>query len=290
MSQLYRHSNKFTLHGAVAGMTSGIAAAIPGAFLYVYGIWSIPEAKLRGVCPLTYGALVGASCGIAMCWGKIRNLTLAGVVGFASSLFALYLSWVIWILHLMFPSFWIFNPIRLALQPKVLWKIVMATNAEGTWSFKGSVPMTGTGLWMVWLGEAGLLLGFGVLAAIAMVKRRPFCERCEAWCSERTKLYFAPTTPPNEIKSRVLAEDIVWITKLARGDKKRAHYRLDLHTCGNCHTLNTLSLVQNLPKDRKTLVDKLILSADQTAAVLNLRMNHEMQASAPAVAVNPSIR
>jgi hypothetical protein len=94
MSQLYRHSNKFTLLGAVAGMLSGIAAAIPGAFLYVYGIWSIPEAKLRGLCPLTYGALVGASCGIAMCWGKIRNLAVAGVVGFASSLFALYVSWV----------------------------------------------------------------------------------------------------------------------------------------------------------------------------------------------------
>src|SRR5260370_9466395 len=51
MSQLYRHSNKFTPHGLVAGMLAGIAAAIPGGFLYVYGIWSIPEAKLRGVCP-----------------------------------------------------------------------------------------------------------------------------------------------------------------------------------------------------------------------------------------------
>ena len=83
---------------------------------------------------------------------------------------------------------------------------------------------------------------------------------------------------------------VVWITTLARGDKKGAHYRLDLYTCGNCHTLNTLSLVQNLPKNRKTLVDKLILSANQAAAVLNLRMNHEMQASAPAGAVNSSVR
>lgn len=290
MSQLYRHSNKFTPQGLVAGMLAGIAAAIPGGFLYVYGIWSIPEAKLRGVCPLAYGALVGASCGLAMCWGKIRNSTLAGIVSLATSLFALYVSWVIWVLHLMFPSFWIFNPIRLALQPKVLWKIIVAVNAQGTWGFKDSVPMTGTGLWLVWVGEAGLLLGFGVLVAIAMVRRRPFCERCEAWCSERIKLYFAPTTQPDEIKRRVQAEDIGWIAALARGDKKKAHYRLDLHTCGNCHTLNTLSLVQNFPKDRKTLVDKLVLSADQAAGIRNLRMNHEMQASAPVATMNPSVK
>src|SRR5260370_3059298 len=206
--------------------------------------------------PLTYGALVGASCGLAMCWGKIRNSALAGIVSLASSLFALYVSWVIWILHLMFPSFWILNPIRLALQPKVLWKIIVAVNAQGTWGFKGGVPMTGTGVWLVWVGEAGLLLGFGVLAGIAIVRRRPFCERCEAWCSERIKLYFAPAILPDEIKRRVQAEDVGWIATLARGDKKKAHYRLDLHTSGNCHPLNTLTLVHNLPKDPNTPLDK----------------------------------
>jgi hypothetical protein len=290
MSQLYRHSNKFTPQGLLAGVLAGVVVAIPLSFLYVYATSSIPSAKLRALCPIVYGLLVGAGCGLGLCWGKVRNSALAGVVGMGASVSALYLSWAIWIMHLMSPSFWIFNPIRAALQPKVLWKVIVALNAEGTWSMKGSSPVTGAWLWAVWAGEAVLLLGFGALAAAGMVMRRPFCERCEAWCSEGTNLWFAAVPLPAEMKRRVEAEDIGWITTLTRGNKKEANYRLDLHTCGNCHALNTLSLAQNFPKDRKTLVDKLLVSEDHAAAIRNLKMTHELESKAPVAALSPSVK
>ena len=290
MGQLYQHSNKFTPQGLLAGVFAGVVVAIPLSFLYVYATSSIPSAKLRILCPIAYGAVEGVVCGLAMCWGKVRNSALAGVVGMGASLFALYLSWVIWILHLMSPGFWIFNPMQAAAQPKLLWKIIVEINKEGTWSMKGSAPTTGAWLWVVWAGEAVLLLGFSALAASAMVKRRPFCERCEAWCAESIAVYFAAVPQPDEIKRRVEAEDIGWITKLTRGNKKEANYRLDLHSCANCHALNTLSLAQNFPKDRKTLVDKLMVSADHATAIRNLKMNHELESKAPVAAMSPSTK
>lgn len=287
MSELYRHSNKFTPQGLLAGIVAGVAAAIPLGFLYVYGIWSIPEAKLRGLCPVGYGAAIGAACGLALVRGKVRNAKWAGIASGAACLFALYFSWAVWILHLMFPSYWILNPTWLVFQPQKMWKIILSVNAQGTWAMTGSQPMTGTGLWLVWACEAALLIGFGVLVGVALVKRQPFCENCQSWCSERMRLYFAPVMAPMEIKKRVEAVDAGWLGKLARGNKKLAFYALDLHTCGNCHALNTLSLVQNLPRDKKTLVDKLLLSAEQATAVRSLHMNPETQASAPVAAVNP---
>jgi hypothetical protein len=79
VSELYRHSNKFTPQGLLAGIVAGVAAAIPLGFLYVYGIWSIPEAKLRGLCPVGYGAAIGAACGLALVRGKVRNAKWAGI-------------------------------------------------------------------------------------------------------------------------------------------------------------------------------------------------------------------
>ena len=86
--------------------------------------------------------------------------------------------------------------------------------------------------------------------AVALVKRRAFCERCEQWCSQSQKLYFAPVLSADQFKARLEAEDLASLQTLAPGDPKKPHFRVDLHSCADCHTLNTLSLVQNFARDR----------------------------------------
>src|SRR5438132_9127983 len=76
----------------------------------------------------------------------------------------------------------------------------------------------------------------------------------------------------DQFKTRLEAEDLASLQTLAPGDPKKPHFRVDLHSCADCHTLNTLSLVQNFQRDRKTLVDKLVLSAEQAGAI---RFSHE---------------
>ena len=250
MDRYYKHSGKFSPLGVVLGLLAGTVVSVPLAFAYNYGIFSIPEARLRVLCTLAYGALVGAASGVAMCWGKVRSKAVAGLISFGASLFALYLSWAVWILHLVYPSFWVFNPLRAALHPRRMWKFILAVSSKGTWSFNSGPPTSGFSLWVVWGSEAVLLLGFGVLAAVALVKRRAFCERCEQWCSQSQKLYFAPVLSADQFKARLEAEDLASLQTLAPGDPKKPHFRVDLHSCADCHTLNTLSLVQNFARDR----------------------------------------
>lgn len=273
MANYYKHSGKAAPQGLLFGLLLGAAASLPAAFFYDYGIFIIPSVKLRAICTLAFGALIGAAAGVGMCWGKVRNKLVAGAVGFAASLVGFYASWVIWILHLVRPSQWLFNPFRAAMHPRRLWQAVVAINAAGTWSYGGGTPEHGGFLWFVWACEALLVLAFGGLTAVALVQRRPFCERCGEWCGENRKLYFAPSLPAGQFKTLLESQDIASLEKLTPGDKKKAHYRVDLHSCGVCHSLNTVSLAQNFPRDRKTVVDKLLVTPEQASTIRHLEMN-----------------
>ena len=136
MDRYYKHSGKFSPLGVVLGLLAGTVVSVPVAFAYNYGIFSIPEARLRVLCTIAYGALVGAASGVAMCWGKVRSKAVAGLISFGASLFALYLSWAVWILHLLYPSFWVFNPLRAALHPRMMWKVVLGCEFEGHVEFQ----------------------------------------------------------------------------------------------------------------------------------------------------------
>lgn len=273
MASYYKHSGKISPQGLILGLLLGATVSLPASFLYAYGIFTIPEAKLRCICTIAFGALIGAASGAGMCWGKLRNKLGAGTVGVAASFFGLYVSWAIWIVHLANPSLWLFNPVRAALHPRGLWHAMLIVNTVGTWSYEGGKPEHGTFLWFVWACEAMLVLGFGTITAMALVQRRPFCEQCGQWCNERRKLYFAPSLPAGQFKTLLESQGTSGLEKLIVGDKKKAHYRIDLHTCRVCHSLNTLSLVQNFPRDRKTVVDKLLVTPDQASAVRYLEMN-----------------
>ncbi len=281
MATYYHHSGKYTPDGLLFGLLAGMLLAVPAAFLYSYGLFEIDSAKLRLLCPMGFGALIGAACGAVMYWGKVRNLLVAGMVGAIASSFALYISWLAWILHLLYPERWIFNLTRPAMHPLNLWTLILSVNAKGTWSYEHGSPTTGLSLWIIWATEAAFVIGFGALVAVALVKRLPFCESCNAWCTKKLALYLAPSLPPAQIKEQVESQDIGLLDKLPAGNKKQPHFRVDLHTCGVCHSLNTLSLVQNFPRNHTTLIDKLLVTSEQASAFRNLEMARSAAAAVP---------
>ena len=282
MPTYYQPSGKFTPQGPILGLLMGAAVSVPAAFLYDYGIVSIPEAKLRGICTLAFGALIGALAGLGMSWGKVRNRAVAVTVGFTASLFGLYISWDAWVLHLIHPDRWLFNLVRPAAHPHRLWQAMLAINSVGTWSFgSGAKPDHGIFLWIVWGAEAALMLGVGTLAAVAFVQLHPFCERCDQWCTQKSHLLFAPTIPGIDLKAQLESENVAGLEKLTIGEKKQPHYRIDLHTCGNCHSLNTVTLTQVFPKNNHTLVNKLMITPDQAAIIRNLALAHTSLAKRP---------
>jgi len=87
VDRYYKHSGKFSPLGVALGLLAGTVVSIPAAFAYNYGIFSIPEARLRVLCTLAYGALVGAASGVAMCWGKVRSKAVAGLISFGADIY-----------------------------------------------------------------------------------------------------------------------------------------------------------------------------------------------------------
>ena len=285
MAAYYKYSGKFKAEGIVLGFLAGAAISIPAAFLYDYAIVSIPMVKVRIFCTLAFGAVIGIASGIAMCWGKVRNTFVACAVSFASSLLGLYLSWIAWIMHLLTPSRWIFNVAWPAMFPESVWRAMLEVNKVGTWGYEHSRPDHGTFLWIVWFLEALLVLAAGTMTARYWVHRRPFCERCDQWCTEQRKLYFAPILFAADFKNQLESQDMGIFAKLTVGDKKKAHFRIDLESCGICHSVNTISLFQVFPRDRKTVVNKLLVTPEQTSAICNLELSQRVASSAAALPV-----
>ncbi len=282
MINLYRHSGKYDTTGLLSGLAAGMLLGIPIAFLYNYGIFEITSAKLRMLCPVGFGALIGAVCGGVMYTSKVRNTTVAGGVGAVSALFALYVSWVGWVLHLVFPARWVFNVLGPSLRPLALWSAVRKINATGTWGYEHGGPTTGAFLWLMWACEALAVVGFASLVAVALIKRLPFCERCNVWCRERHAIFISPVLPPAQIKTQVESQDFQQLEKFPVADKKKPHFRVELRTCGVCRSLNTLSLVQNLPRNHKLLVDKLLVTQEQATIFRDIEAKRSAGLGIPA--------
>jgi hypothetical protein len=281
MASYYKHSGKFAPQGPILGLLGGIVFSVPAAYFYDYALFTVPEMKLRFLCTIIFGLLLGAVCGAMMCLGKVRSKLVAGIVGFAASFLGFYVSWVGWIRVLCINrnigcSATVFRPLE-------AWKAVVAVNLQGTWSSGGGAPTHGVTLWFVWAAEALLILGCGVLLAVGLVQRRPFCERCEQWCKRQCKFYFAPSLSPNDLKTQLESGDIRKLEKLAPGSKKQPHYRIHLHSCCVCHQLNTLTVEQIFPRNYRTLINKLLLTGEQASVLRNIEMNQRAAAGANAV-------
>jgi hypothetical protein len=279
MPSYYKPSGKFAPQGIIGGLLAGAIAAVPLVFLYDYGIVSIPSAKLRGISTLAFGALIGVATGFGLYWGKVRNKQVAALVGAATGAFALYASWIAWLLHLQFPSRWIFNLMGVLAHPLRVWHAVVIVNGLGTWSYGTGGPEKGTMLWIIWALEALLILLTSTAIAVAMTSRRPFCERCMHWCDEGYDLLFAPTLSAAAFRELLESGSASDLAKLAPGTTKEPHFRLDLRSCSGCRGLNTLSLVQQFPKDIRTIVDKLLVAPEQAAVIRDLELGRRASSS-----------
>jgi hypothetical protein len=270
----YSPSGKYSAPGLVAGLVVGSLASVVLAFAYAYGIFSITSPRARFLLPLFFGVAIGAAAGQVMCWAKVRNGAVAAWVGLATSVVGLYVSWAIWIEYIQGDSPWIFNPLPAIVHPGALWHAILTVNAEGAWSYEHGQPVHGIWLWIIWFLEAATVLGFGAAFATVMIERLPFCEQCNLWCSERAKVCIAPVVTADQLLKQLEAEDLSALAKLPPGNKKKKpFFRLDLNSCGNCHNVNTLTVVQVSRKNSTAILNKVILSPEQASVIRSLALN-----------------
>jgi hypothetical protein len=192
-------------------------------------------------------------------------------------------SWVSWLLQILGNGAVRLKSFDLLLRPQVVWQIIGRVRDVGTWGSTGSEATHGTELTVIWSIEALAVLGFGTLAAVAVIRQKPFCENCDSWCKRSERLVFFPSIFGQELKQRLEAKDFSFVEKLVPTSEKFAHIRFELFICATCQMLNTISVNQVLVQpaksrwskaktERKELLKFLSVTPEEAALIRRVAM------------------
>jgi len=166
MTQIYRHSGKFAPVGIVAVIVTGVVAGLPLAYLYAWGIIKINEQHMAFMATMAYGAAVGAAVSMVLKWGKVRNSIVGGAAAVLPAAVSIYWSWAFWVKNivLIFENQEI-DAFSLMSHPQMLWSAIKLINQDGTWGSTSTNMTKGVELWLIWGGEALLMLGIAASVA-----------------------------------------------------------------------------------------------------------------------------
>jgi hypothetical protein len=268
----YRHSGNFSTAGAVMALLLGIVFAIPAAWLYGWFDYWSPIVNLTWLATAAFGIGMGAVTDAGLRRALVRNVAVAVIVSVAVALVGLYFSWAVWV-HAVtkLPT------LELTFSPVRMWQVIATLNAKGVWQFRSATP-TGIILWLVWIGEAGAILGCAVYFAAHEMQEGTFCENCAQWAKSTAGIgYVAAGARPEignkaamkaygreledmaaELRRRLEAKDFAYLEHLGSvASDAIAWFTLDLQSCRQCGQTNTLRLSLSRKRiDRKKVEDK----------------------------------
>ncbi len=179
--QVYRHSGKFGVHGPLLALGMAAVAGFPLGYAYAYLMKWIPIIYLNFLLTVGYGFLFGFLSGGLMRWGKVRNTAVACMAAIGVGIIALYFSWNGHI-HATFQG-----------APILCWPEEMLAGMrqlyeDGSWGLHGGDMISGIPLVIVWLVEAGMIVGLTTVTAFGMIAHTPFCETTQCWLDKEKKI------------------------------------------------------------------------------------------------------
>ena len=300
----YRHSGKFSVGGVLVAIGLGLLVGLPCAWLYALLIRWNPFVYINILAGLGFGLVISLVIDSSLKSHKCRSVPIAGLAVLVSVLVSYYASWAVW-LHLatQLPT------TELLLHPLGMWKVILLVNDVGTWNLRGDV-VKGIPLWIVWCGEAAIIIGFAVYIAVQSMQESTYCEGCDrlAVLTKGVCLSGAGAAPPiqekaavksyrnglksqaDELKQHLELKDIPYVEKLGGVQPDAiAWYEFDLASCPQCNMTNTLSLsqVQSTGQGKKgkekitkrRVLHHLLLSSTEADSIRKL--NEKLSCSAP---------
>jgi len=237
------------------GAAIGIAGSAILASAYGRGLILIPDACFAAFATIAFGAAVGAVCGYGSILGNVRNNGAAAAVSAFVAVFALYLSWAVWVAATLQSEPFVSDAAwsALALHPDALWRAICMINQYGTWGLGDDAKVAathGTELWAIWIAEAATVIGVAPSVASYVFRLRPFCEACECWAERGAR--FQRATPANmgQLKRHLETKDLEPLNQLAPANKEN-DLSIELNSCPRCRLFNTLSITHTVVTRRK---------------------------------------
>ena len=178
--ETYRHSGRFNALGLVLAVAAAGLLCLPLGLAYAYLIRWIPFVYVNILVTFGYGFAFGWVTTRLLKAGHVRNPALAGLCGLAAGLLGLYGEWS-GHLHVLFEDApWYFLPDDIFQTLPLLYE-------KGSWSFHGR-NVTGIPLAIVWVVEAGIIVGVAAVLPYSFVRETPYCEKTRCWLDEEKKI------------------------------------------------------------------------------------------------------
>jgi hypothetical protein len=205
------------------------------ALAYVYIVNWIPFIYVAFLATAGFGFGIGAAVAWGAKVGKMRNMSIAKVVGGLTALIAIYFAWAFDPMA-RFPQqidmpFW---------DMEMIWEYMKAGYADGFWSIGGNGgEVTGPFLAIVWIAEAGLVVGIASWAVGHLLGEQPFCEETNQWTKVEKGVARLSLENDDEVESKVqqlMSGDIDSLKRFYRTDINSNHLQLDVATCDECPT------------------------------------------------------
>ena len=251
----YTQSGRYSPGGLLMGAAIGIAGSAILAFAYGRGLILISDAHFAAFTTIAFGAAVGAACGYGSILGNVRNNRAAIAVSTFVAVFALYLSWAVWVAATLQSEPFVSDASwsDLALHPDALWRAICMINQYGTWGLGDDAKVAathGTELWAIWIAEAATIIGVAPSVGSYVLRLRPFCEACECWAERGAR--FQRATPANlaQMKRHLESKDLEPLTQLAMANKEN-DLSIALNSCPRCRLFHTLSITHTVVTRRK---------------------------------------
>jgi hypothetical protein len=274
--QYYKHSGRFSAAGVVKALLVGALVGVPLGVVYAYVVLYIPIAG-------SISFLITGGTGFLMGWvistqiksGKVRNLPMGLLIALAAAGLMYVTSWEAWLYGLVGRAGQNVSVLEFLTSPGAVWDLLVTINQNGAWSFKGSKP-TGIMLDLLWLLEAGGLVGIPLGMTWQALNAVPFCEECNKWGATRD-LIDVNAGDGAAVKAKLEGREFAALTALGKAPVGSMHFwHVCFQGCADCDSTQTLcvddvalSVDKNgkMQTKRTKVVSRLLLTPEDTVAV-----------------------
>ena len=231
--ETYRHSGKFNAPALGLAVGAAVAVGVPLGLAYAYAVRWIPFIYINFFVTLGYGFAFGWLTTRILKAGHVRNTMLAALSGLAAGLIALYCEWSGHI-HVVFEDApWFLRPDEVVRGVKLLYE-------SGSWTFHNQA-VTGIPLAIVWLIEAGIIVGLAAAMPFGSVGDTPYCEQSKCWLDEEKKIDTLETITDAAPLAALKAGDIMPIVQAKpKAEGAAVFTRLLLKRSEKCQKFCTL--------------------------------------------------
>lgn len=239
-SQYYKLSGRFSPVGLATALGIGIAGGVISSAVYGYVMAWVPLVYVLILFVIGYSVLMGLLTSFGLRIGKVRNSLVGGVVGLVVGAFALYGSWVFWILAESSQEVFI-------VAPDQLWAAIHYLGERGVWSLKGTTPK-GIVLFSFWAIEAAGIVGMSAWSGFKAASNNAFCEKCDCWMEDGSPLgFFSVSNDTHSLKGDLEAGRIDKLKALSGVTPDVSHHTIvSLEDCGKCQGQKLLTLTERV--------------------------------------------